>query len=92
MNVRDRLTRAVLSLPRVDSTEPESNTPFGVITRNVGVVSETFIRRHMTDLLPGETVVVGRHPAEPGVPPPDAPTLILDHRARTRRRRTLRKA
>lgn len=71
--------------------EPDSDTHFGVITRNVGVVSETFIRRHMTDLLPGETVVVGRHPAEPGISPPDAPTLILDHRVRTRRRRALRK-
>ena len=34
--------------------------PLGIIAPNIGVRSETFIRRHMLDLLPGGTAVVAR--------------------------------
>jgi glycosyltransferase involved in cell wall biosynthesis len=56
-----------------------------VIAPHVGAPSETFIRRHMTDLLPGRTVVV----AETARPPiaghwsVNSPTLILDEAIRS---------
>lgn len=54
--------------------------PLGVFTRLVGIRSETFIQRHVEQLLPGGTVVVSRfrppegesHWSTPG------PTLFLD--------------
>jgi colanic acid/amylovoran biosynthesis glycosyltransferase len=34
------------------------NKPFAVLTRQIGTLSETFIRRHIEDILPGKTVVM----------------------------------
>ncbi len=33
-------------------------TKLGILAPNIGVLSETFIRRHMEDLLPGRTVII----------------------------------
>lgn len=49
----------------------------------VGAPSETFIRRHVQELLPGGTVVIARRPAPdgPGTWRTDLPTLWLDELA-----------
>ncbi|WP_414584600.1 glycosyltransferase family 4 protein [Scytonema sp. PCC 10023] len=39
--------------------------PFAVIARQIGARSETFIRRHMEDILPSKTVVVTSYVSEP---------------------------
>jgi colanic acid/amylovoran biosynthesis glycosyltransferase len=46
----------------------------------LGAPSETFIRRHVEDLLPGRTLVVARRTAPPDAPrwTVDVPTLLLD--------------
>ena len=40
--------------------------PLGVVTPEVGVLSQTFIRRHVQDLLPGRTAVLTRLVHRPG--------------------------
>lgn len=42
------------------SNNGNKSYPFAVITPGFGVISETFINRHITQLLPGKTVVVAR--------------------------------
>jgi glycosyltransferase involved in cell wall biosynthesis len=51
-----------------------------IFTSNVGTASETFIRRHIQDLLPGRTVVVARNAAVPfgGYWEAECPVLFLD--------------
>ncbi|MCW2673280.1 MAG: GDP-mannose-dependent alpha-(1-6)-phosphatidylinositol monomannoside mannosyltransferase [Frankiales bacterium] len=54
--------------------------PLAVCVPVVGQGTESFIRRHVTELLPGRTVVIARRPAPPGTGTwaTDAPTLWLD--------------
>jgi colanic acid/amylovoran biosynthesis glycosyltransferase len=54
--------------------------PLAVCVPVVGQPSETFIRRHVNDLLPGAVVVIARRPAPPHLANwhTDAPTLWLD--------------
>ena len=52
--------------------------PLAVVAPHLGAPSETFIRRHMRDLLPGGTVVVAGTAWPDGVWSVDAPTLLLD--------------
>src|SRR5437660_92931 len=59
-----------------------------VFTPQLGAVSETFIRRHVDDLLPGRTVVVAAQ-ATPGHAEQPDRTLFLD---RWRRRPSVRVA
>ena len=47
-----------------------------VLVPQVGVASETFIRRHVNDLAPGRTVVVTQHPPS-SFWTPDGPVLYL---------------
>jgi glycosyltransferase involved in cell wall biosynthesis len=53
--------------------------PLAVFNAWIGVPSETFIRRHMQELLPGGTVVVAwdTHPAPAGRWQVDSPALVL---------------
>lgn len=44
----------------------------------VGQASETFLQRHVEQLLPGRTVVIARRPAPQGTWSVDVPTLWLD--------------
>lgn len=69
-----------------------SRYPLTVIARRTGTRSETFIRRHMADLLPGQTAVIVRSPPEGGTGQwaVDAPTLILDQVSLKRVRRSWR--
>jgi glycosyltransferase involved in cell wall biosynthesis len=54
-----------------------------VFTPQLGTVSETFIRRHIEDLLPGRTVIVAWHSSHhmDGHWVAPVPTLFLDRRA-----------
>lgn len=54
-----------------------------IIAPQIGAHSETFIRRHMTDLLPGRTVVIAGSASGPygGHWSVDVPTLLLDRLA-----------
>lgn len=54
--------------------------PLAVCVPVLGLPSETFIRRHVEELLPGGTVVIARRlaPGGPGAWVTDAPTLLLD--------------
>jgi len=56
------------------------STTLAVFTSQLGTVSETFIRRHVEDLLPGRTVAVARNSAPPfgGRWEPPCPVLFLD--------------
>ena len=47
-----------------------------VLAPSIGTVSETFIARHMADLLPGDTAVVANVQV-PGSPAPPCPRLLL---------------
>jgi colanic acid/amylovoran biosynthesis glycosyltransferase len=51
-----------------------------VFTSQIGTPSETFIRRHIEDLLPGRTVAIARHsrPGEADFWQPSCPVLYLD--------------
>lgn len=51
-----------------------------IFTPQLGTASETFIRRHVEDLLPGRTVVVARNSTTPfgGYWRPQCPVLFLD--------------
>jgi colanic acid/amylovoran biosynthesis glycosyltransferase len=51
-----------------------------IFTAQLGTASETFIRRHVEDLLPGRTVVVARNSTTPfgGYWRPQCPVLFLD--------------
>ena len=51
-----------------------------IFTPQLGTASETFIRRHIEDLLPGRTVVVARNSTTPfgGYWRPQCPVLFLD--------------
>jgi colanic acid/amylovoran biosynthesis glycosyltransferase len=51
-----------------------------IFTPQLGSASETFIRRHVEDLLPGRTVVVARNSTTPfgGYWRPQCPVLLLD--------------
>jgi glycosyltransferase involved in cell wall biosynthesis len=55
-----------------------------IFTSQLGTASETFIRRHVEDLLPGSTVVVARNSttAFDGYWHPQCPVLFLDRWAR----------
>lgn len=57
-----------------------------VIAYQVGALSETFIRRHMQDLYPGQTVVVARHADKPygGHWTVPCPILLTDKQKRGR--------
>lgn len=65
-----------------------------VFTSQLGAVSETFIRRHVEDLLPGRTVAIARHSSHPQGGHWDAPcpVLFLDHRQRGLGARLARRA
>jgi colanic acid/amylovoran biosynthesis glycosyltransferase len=56
--------------------------PLAVLAPVIGQASETFIRRHMSDLLPGRTAVVAATSNHAGEDywTPDEPCLILDRR------------
>jgi glycosyltransferase involved in cell wall biosynthesis len=54
------------------------SAPLAVLVPVVGQPSETFLRRHVEQLLPGGTVVVARRSAPQGTWSPDVPTLWLD--------------
>jgi colanic acid/amylovoran biosynthesis glycosyltransferase len=56
------------------------STTLAVFTSQLGTVSETFIRRHVEDLLPGRTVAVARHSRPPlgGRWEAPCPVLFLD--------------
>lgn len=55
-----------------------------VITTQLGTVSETFIRRHVEDILPGQTVAIARHSSHPtgGRWVSPCPVLFLDEVAK----------
>lgn len=55
-----------------------------IITSQMGTVSETFIRRHVEDLLPGQTVAIARHSSHPlgGRWKNPCPVLFLDEVSR----------
>ena len=55
-----------------------------VITSQLGTVSETFIRRHVEDILPSQTVAIARHSSHPlgGRWLSPCPVLFLDETAR----------
>ncbi len=65
--------------------------PLAVFAPDVGAVSETFIRRHMQDLLPGGVVVVTRSADGPsaGFWKVNCPTLVLDQISPERLRRQM---
>ena len=54
--------------------------PLAIFAPTIGIRSETFIRRHMEDLLPGRTVVVARTTSDPHAINwiVNCPTLLLD--------------
>ncbi len=56
-------------------------TPLCVFTPQVGTISETFIRRHVKDLLPGGTVAITCQVGDPARSSwsVDGPMLVLDH-------------
>jgi len=56
------------------------SSPLAVVAPYVGAPSETFIRRHMQDLLPGGTVVVAGSVCPDAVWNVEVPTLLLDGR------------
>jgi glycosyltransferase involved in cell wall biosynthesis len=62
------------------------NCPLMVFSAWVGVASETFIRRHMQDLLPGRTGIVAWHAAgsQASKYPLDGPVLLLSSLPRRR--------
>jgi glycosyltransferase involved in cell wall biosynthesis len=64
-----------------------------IITSQLGTVSETFIRRHVEDLLPGQTVAIARHSSHPlgGRWRSPCPVLFLDETARGLRHRVARR-
>lgn len=67
-----------------------SRYPLAVLSRRLGTRSETFIRRHMTDLLPQRTAVVVLRDTDPKERQwsVDAPTLTVDQiRLKAGRRR-----
>lgn len=70
------------------------NTPLAIFTPQLGTVSETFIRRHIEDLLPGQVVAVaGRLESGPGSAWNSSyPVLFLDAWARRPSVRLARKA
>lgn len=61
-------------------------SPLAVFTPQVGAVSETFIRRHAKDLLPGGTVTITCQVGDPALSSwsVDGPLLVLDHVAPVR--------
>jgi len=67
---------------------------FVVFTSQLGAVSETFIRRHVEDIRPRETVAVARHASHPlgGHWSAPCPTLFLDRATATLGRRLARRA
>ena len=60
--------------------------PLAVFTPQVGTVSETFIRRHVNDLLPNGTVTIACQIGDPRFCSwcVDGPVLVLDHVQRIR--------
>ncbi len=64
-----------------------------VITQQLGTVSETFIRRHIEDLLPGQTVAIARHSSHPlgGRWESPCPVLLLDEKAKSLTARAARR-
>ncbi len=87
----EKLKHFFLLLGRSDSTaaHPKSsqdvdahsfNHPLAIFAPSIGGLSETFIRRHMEDLLPGETVVITDtiDGPEAGHWTVDCPVLLLD--------------
>jgi glycosyltransferase involved in cell wall biosynthesis len=64
----------------VKMNNAHSKFPLAVVSPNLGARSETFIRRHMQDILPGQTVVVAHSDAPPycGHWDVDAPSLCLN--------------
>jgi glycosyltransferase involved in cell wall biosynthesis len=56
------------------------NTPLAIFTPHIGAFSETFIRRHLQDLLPGGTVVITGTTGKPfgGNWMVDCPMLVVD--------------
>ena len=71
-----------------------SSNNLAIFTSQLGTVSETFIRRHIEDLLPGQTVTVARASSHPtgGRWLAKCPTLFLDRRARFLPTRLARRA
>lgn len=69
------LAAAPRTLPAEHSSGP-AHCDLAVLTPDLGVASETFIRRHCNDLLPGHTAAVARtlQPAWK----PEGPTLLTD--------------
>jgi glycosyltransferase involved in cell wall biosynthesis len=65
-----------------------------VFTSQLGTVSETFIRRHVEDIRPRETVAVARHASHPlgGRWTAPCPVLFLDKASATWGRRLARRA
>ena len=61
-------------------------SPLAVFTPQVGTVSETFIRRHVKDLLPGGSVTIACQVGDPVLSSwtVDSPMLVLDHIAPVR--------
>ena len=60
--------------------------PLAVFTPQVGTISETFIRRHVNDLLPDGTVTIACQIGDPRFSSwcVDGPVLVLDHVQRIR--------
>ena len=56
------------------------NRPLAILAPSIGDVHETFVRRHMSDLAPGRTVVVAATRDKPdcGHWDVDCPVLVLD--------------
>ncbi|WP_107666345.1 glycosyltransferase family 4 protein [Cyanothece sp. BG0011] len=57
------------------------NTPLAICAPNLGAVSETFIQRHMKDLLPNKVVIVANSNKKPycGHWTVDAPSLVINN-------------
>lgn len=69
---------------------PSGQTPLAVYTRLIGQRSETFVRRHAHDILPGRTAMIAERMASPATWQPPGPALLL-YEGLSRPQRFLRK-
>lgn len=71
---------------------PPVNYPFGIYSPLIGAVTETFIKRHARDLLPGGTVVLGELQEEGADWTIEGPTLTISPRDLGSRAGSVRRA